>query len=95
MNPAFAQKLSFHIWKTNVRAQKINGSIFKTFEMMIADFQMDDKGCKPRFFQKTFLVANTKFEVILGMFFLKINNTDVAFPKETLTWKFYIINKAL
>ena len=53
--------------------------------MVIADFQVEDKNGKPRFFQKTFLVANTKFEVILGMPFLKISNADVAFGKGTLT----------
>ena len=52
---------------------------------MIANFQVEDKGGKPRFFQKTFLVANIKFEVILRMFFLKISNADVAFGKGTLT----------
>ena len=38
MNPDFAWKLGFYIWKTNVRAQKINDSALKTFGMMIADF---------------------------------------------------------
>ena len=95
MNPAFAWKLGLHIWKTNVGAQKIDGSALETFEMVIADFQLEDKGGKPRLFQETFLVANTKFEVILKMLFLKISNADVAFGEETLTWKSYITNKAL
>ena len=53
--------------------------------MVIADFQVEDKASKPKFFQKTFLVANIKFEMILKMFFLKISNTDMLFDKETLT----------
>ena len=53
--------------------------------MVIANFQMEDKSGKPRFFQKTFLVANTKFEVILRMFFLKISNADMLFEEKTLT----------
>ena len=40
-------------------------------------------------------MADTKFEVILGMPFLKISNADVAFGERTLTWKSYTINKAL
>ena len=56
---------------------------------------MEDKGGRPRFFQETFLVADTKFEIILGMPFLKISNADVAFGKGTLTWKSYTTNKAL
>ena len=85
MNLTFAQKLSLHIRKTNVRAQKINGSALETFGMVIADFQVEDKGGWPRFFQETFLVANTQYEVILGMLFLKISNADVSFNKKTLT----------
>ena len=56
---------------------------------------MEDKSGRPRFFQETFLVANTKFEVILGMPFLKISNADVAFIERTLTWKSYTTNKTL
>ena len=56
---------------------------------------MEDKGGRPRFFQETFLVADTKFEVILEMPFLKISNADVAFAEETLMWKFYTTHKAL
>ena len=95
INPAFARKLDLHIRKTNVGAQKIDGSALKTFKMVIADFQVEDKGGRPRFFQKTFLVADTKFEVILGMLFLKISNADIAFGEGTLTWKSYTTNKAL
>ena len=40
-------------------------------------------------------MADTKFEVVLGMLFLKINNADVAFDEKTLTWKSYTTNKAL
>ena len=40
-------------------------------------------------------MTNTKFEVILGMLFLKIINADMASGEETLTWKSYTTNKAL
>ena len=63
--------------------------------MVIADFQVEDKTNRPRFFQETFLVVDTKFEVILGLLFLKINNADMLFGEKTLTWKTYTINKAL
>ena len=63
--------------------------------MVSADFQMKDKGGKLKIFQKIFLVANIKFEVILRMLFLKINNADMAFNKKTLTWKSYTTIKAL
>ena len=40
-------------------------------------------------------MADTQFEIVLGMFFLKISNANMSFDKETLMWKFYITNKAL
>ena len=91
----YIKKLGFKIRKTNVGAQKIDGSALETFGMVIADFQLEDKGGRPRFFQETFLVADTKFEVVLEMPFLKISNANVAFDKRTLTWKSYTTNKAL
>ena len=85
MSSAYAKRLGLKTRKTNVGAQKIDGSTLETFEMVIADFQVENKGGRPRFFQKTFLVADTKFEVVLGMPFLKISNADIAFGEETLT----------
>ena len=38
MNPAFARKLGLYIRKTNIAAQKIDGSALKTFGMVIVDF---------------------------------------------------------
>ena len=95
MSPAYTKRLGLKTRKTNVGAQKINGSAPETFGMVIADFKVEDKGGRPRFFQETFLVADTKFEVILGMPFLKISNADIAFGEKTLTWKSYTTNKAL
>ena len=95
MSPAYAKKLGFKTRKSNVGAQKIDGSALETFGMVIADFQVEDKGGRPRFFQETFLVADTKFEVVLGMLFLKISNSNVAFGKGILTCKSYTIIKAL
>ena len=40
-------------------------------------------------------MADTKFEVVLGMPFLKISNANVAFGEEKLTWKSYTTNEAL
>ena len=95
MSPIYTKKLGLKTRRTNVGAQKIDGSILETFGMVIADFQVEDKDGRPRFFQETFLVADTKFEVVLGMPFLKINNADIAFGEGTLTWKFYTTKEAL
>ena len=56
---------------------------------------MEDKTNKLKFYQEIFLVADTKFKVILKIFFLKINNINILFGKEILIWKSYITNKAL
>ena len=40
-------------------------------------------------------MADTKFEVVIGMLFLKICNADVAFGKRTLMWKSYTTKEAL
>ena len=50
MSLAYIKRLDLNTWKTNVRAQKIDGFVLETFEMVIADFQVEDKGGRPRFF---------------------------------------------
>ena len=95
MNLEFIRKLGLKVQKTNIGAQKINGSALETFKIEIADLQMEDKVGKPRFFQETFLMANTKFEMILGMLFLKLSNADMLFGKKILMQKTYTTNKAL
>ena len=92
---AYAKRLGLKTRKTNIGAQKTDGSALEIFGMVIADFQVEDKDGKPRFFQETFLMADTKFEVILRMPFLKLSNADMSFGKGILTWKSYTINKAL
>ena len=47
---AYAKKLGLKTQKTNVGAQKIDGSALEIFEMVIADFQVEDKGGMPTFF---------------------------------------------
>ena len=46
-------------------------------------------------FKKTFQIAETKFELILGMLFLKISNVNMSFGEKTLRYKFYATNKTL
>ena len=95
MSAVYIKRLSFYIQKTNIGAQKIDNSALEIVGMVIADFQVKDKDGRPRFFQKTFLVADTKFEVILEKLFLKISNSDMAFGERTLIWKSYTINKTI
>ena len=95
MSPVYAKKLGLKTWQTNVGAQKIDGSALEIFGMVIAEFHMEDKSGRPKFFQETFLVTDTKFELVLGMPFLKLSNADLSFDEGTFTWKSYITNEAL
>ena len=95
MTPAYAAKLGLQVRKTDIGAQKIDGSTLKTFGMVLADFQVEDKLGRVRFFQKTFLLANISAEVVLDMSFLTLSNADVQFLKKELTWRSYTTAKAL
>ena len=50
MSLAYAKRLGLKTQKNNIGIQKIDGSTFETFGIVIADFQVEDKGGKPRFF---------------------------------------------
>ena len=50
INSSYANKLDLKVQKTNVGAEKIDGSTLETFEIRIVDFQVEDKVDKSRFF---------------------------------------------
>ena len=83
--PAYAKKPGLRIRKTNIGAQKIDGSTLETYGMIIADFQVQDKFGKARFFQETFLVADTSIEVILRILFLILSKVKVDFAERKFT----------
>lgn len=47
------------------------------------------------FLGKTFLLANTSENMVLGMHLLVFSNTDFQFGAEKLSWRSYITAKAL
>ena len=49
------------------------------YEIIVTVFLITDKANWVRFFKKTFLVANIRLEVILGILFLTLSNADVDF----------------
>ena len=84
MTPDYVAHLGFKLRVTDIGAQKIDESSLATYGMVIAAFQVVDKlGCS-RFFQETFFTADISIEVVLGMLFLNINNTDVQFAEKEL-----------
>lgn len=56
----------------NVKIQKIDGTILKTYEMIVAVFSIINKANQVRIFEKTFLVANVGLEVIFAIFSLSL-----------------------
>ena len=58
MTSAYAAKLGFKVRKTDIGTQKIDGSTLKTFGIVLAEFQVEDKLGRARFFHETFLLAD-------------------------------------
>ena len=79
MNSGFASQLDLKIWKTNVEAQKINGTSLETYRMVVTTFSISDKDGREKFFEESFLLAKIKPEIVLEMLFLTISNVDVNF----------------
>ena len=77
MNPTYASRLGLRVYRTDIRAQKVDGSTLKTFGMVLASFQVEDKLGRIWFFQETFLLADISTEVVLGMSFLTFSNANV------------------
>ncbi len=77
MTPAYAAKLGLITRKTSVGAQKIDGSPLETHGITSAKFSLQDSLGRVRFFEETFLLADTSMEVVLGMPFLSLSNVDV------------------
>ena len=85
MTLAYAKQLGFQIQRIDIGAKKIVGLLLRTFGMVIAGFQVEDKLGKARFFQELFLLAETSMEVVLEMPFLILSNAIIQFAGKELT----------
>ena len=95
MIPVFAAKLGLSTWPTSIGTQKIDDSALKTYGMVIARFSIQDKTGKIRFFDESFLLADTSIELVLRMPFLTLSNTNIQFEIESFTWRPYSTAEAL
>lgn len=95
MHPVYVAKLGLQVRKTIVKAQKIDGSPLKTFEIVLASFSVQNKLEKTWFFQKIFLLANTSIKVVLEMAFLIFSGMNVCFAEKKLKQRNYTAAKAL
>ncbi len=84
MSHAFAHQLCLKIRKTNVGAQKIDDTTLETYGIVVSTFSVSDKDGKERFFEESFLLADDSPDIVLGMPFLTIRNTDVDFQARDL-----------
>ncbi len=95
MSQVFASQLGLKIRKTNVGAQKIDGTTLETNGMVVSTFSVSDKDGRERFFEESFLLADVKPDVVLGMPFLTMSNADVDFQARDLQWRSYTTGDVL
>lgn len=76
MTLGFAAKLALTLRSTNVCAYKINDSPLKTYNIVSAKFLLQNNLVKVRFLGETFLLADTKMELVLRMPFLFVSNAN-------------------
>ena len=63
--------------------------------MVVFIFFILNKDGKERLFEESFLLANVKLDLVLGIFFLIISNADIDFQAWSLQWKLYITKNVL
>ena len=63
--------------------------------MIIAGFQVEDKLGRARFFQESFLLAETSIKIVIGMLFFTLSNASMQFAEKTLMWRSYTATEAL
>ncbi len=95
MSQAFAQQLGLKIRKTNVGAQKIVGTTLETDGMVVSTLSMSDKDGRERFFKESFLLADVRPDIVLGMLFLTMSNADIDFQAWDLQWRSYTTGEVL
>lgn len=79
MSEAFTQQLSLNIHKTNISCQKIDGITLETYEIIVSTFFILAKDSREMLFEQSFLLADIKLDIILGMLFLIMSNADIHF----------------
>ena len=72
IHSTFVKKLGFLVQTINIDTQKIDGTTLESYRMVVAAFSMTNQVNKVKFFEKIFLVANIRPDVVLGMLFLNL-----------------------
>lgn len=66
-----------------------------TYAMVIACFLLQDILKQAWFFEETFLLADTRMEVVFSLLFFTFLNINVCFIEKKLVWRSYIAAKTL
>ena len=77
INLVFTSQPGFRIWKTNIAAQKIDGTTLKTYGMVVSIFSLLNKNDREKFFEESFLWADIKLDTMLEIPFLTMRNVDI------------------
>lgn len=62
----------------------IDNTTLEIYGMVIFTFFILDKDSRKRFFEKSFLLANVKPDIVLGISFLAMSNIDIDFQAQDL-----------
>ena len=81
---AFIKRLGLEVQTINIGAQKIDGTTFEIYEMVVAAFSVTDQADRIKFVEEIFLVINISPDVVFGMLFLILSSADINFPKKKL-----------
>ncbi len=52
--------------------------------MVFSTFSVSDKDGKEKYFKESFLLADVKPDIVLGISFLTMSNADIDFPARNL-----------
>lgn len=83
ITPTYTPKLGLEVWQTDVKAQRIDGSLLKNYEIFAASFQVIDRLGRTHSFQEIFLLAETTMEMVLGMRFLTFSIVNIYCKEKT------------
>ena len=84
MTPAYTAMLGLKVCFTAIKSEKIDSSSLKTFDMVIAIFQVKNKLGRDQFFQEIFWLANINMKMVLEMSFFIFSNANIQFADQEL-----------
>lgn len=87
MTATFVAKFSFSTRPTNISAQKIDRSAFKTYKIVIVGFLISEKSQKIQFLRETFLSGVGSIDFTIARLFLAFGYAKIVFNTESLIRK--------